>query len=145
MGGGDLIVALTRAQLAAIEAHAKETFPEECCGFLIGSAEAPDRVASVRRARNVAETNRERRYIVDPLDQLRVEKEIEEAHQAILGFYHSHPNHPAEPSEFDRTHAVPWYRWYVILSIRDREPAGLRAWAFDGETSSFRAEPLTVE
>ncbi len=101
-------------------------------------------MASVRRARNVAETNRGRRYVIDPLEQLRVEKAIESTHEAILGFYHSHPNHPAEPSEFDRAHAVPWYRWYVILSIRDRVPADLRAWAFDAETSTFRAEPLTI-
>lgn len=83
--------------------------------------------------------------MVDPLELLRAEKEVEEAHGAILGFYHSHPNHPAEPSEFDRSHAVPWYRWHVILSIQDREPEGLRAWAFDGEASTFRPEPLSIE
>lgn len=130
--------------MAAIEAHAKETYPEECCGFLIGSADHASVVASVRPARNVVETNRERRYVIDPLEQLAVEKALAATHEAVLGFYHSHPNHPAEPSEFDRSHAVPWYRWYVILSIRDREPADLRAWAFDADASSFRPEPLTV-
>ncbi len=130
--------------MQAIEAHAAETFPEECCGFLIGSPSEPSRVTAVRRARNVAETNRERRYVIDPLEQLRVEKELSETGEAVLGFYHSHPNHPAEPSEFDRSHAVPWYRWYVILSIADRKPADLRAWAFQGETPVFQAESLTI-
>ncbi len=131
--------------MRAIEAHAKETYPEECCGFLIGSPERPSHVASVRRARNIVDTNRERRYVIDPLEQLAVEKELAATHGAILGFYHSHPDHPAEPSEFDRSHAVPWYSWYVILSIRDREPADLRAWAFDANASAFRPEALTVE
>jgi proteasome lid subunit RPN8/RPN11 len=129
----------------AIEAHAAETYPEECCGFLIGTPETPARVASVRRARNIAETNRERRYVIDPLEQLSVEKALDMTREAILGFYHSHPNHPAEPSEFDRTHAVPWYTWYVILSIVDRKPASLRAWSFDGAASAFRPETLTVD
>ncbi len=135
---------LTRAQVEAIEAHAKETYPEECCGFLIGLPTEPDRVRSVRRARNVAEANRERRYVVDPLQQLAVERELSSTHDVILGFYHSHPDHPAEPSEFDRTHGVPWYTLYLIVSIAARQPKDLRAWRFDGETFAFTPEPTTV-
>lgn len=130
--------------MQAIEAHARETYPEECCGFLIGTAGDPGRVTEARRARNVAQTDRERRYVIDPLEQLRVEKQLSETGEVVLGFYHSHPEHPAEPSEFDRSHAVPWYAWYVILSIVDRTPADLRAWAFQAETSVFQAAALTV-
>jgi proteasome lid subunit RPN8/RPN11 len=101
-------------------------------------------VTSVLRARNIAEANRERRYIVDPLQQLKVEDKLSETGEVVLGFYHSHPNHPAEPSEFDRSHAVPWYTLYVILSVVDRRPADLRAWAFDGEAGLFRPDPLSV-
>ncbi len=144
MGGGDLIVALSRAHVGFIEAHAKETFPEECCGFLIGPAAEPRKVATLRRATNVVETNRERRYVIDPRDYLALEQGLKGSGHEILGFYHSHPNHPAEPSEFDRSHAWPWYS-YVILSIADRIPADLRAWSLDGETSLFRAESLTIE
>ncbi len=82
--------------------------------------------------------------MIDPREILTVEKELSGTGQVIVGFYHSHPNHPAEPSEFDRSHAWPWYS-YVILSIVDREPADLRAWSLDGETSTFRPEPLAVE
>ena len=130
--------------MGSIEAHARETFPEECCGFLIGPAAEPRKVLAVRRATNVVETNRERRYVIDPRDFLAVEKELRGSGQEILGFYHSHPNHPAEPSEFDRSHAWPWYS-YVILSIVDRNPADLRAWLLDGDTSVFRSDSLTVE
>ncbi len=138
------MVTLTRAQVEAIEAHARETFPEECCGFLLGPATEPRTVAALRRATNVVEMNRERRYVINPRETLAVGKEIAGTGHEILGFYHSHPNHPAEPSEFDRTHAWPWYS-YVILSIMDRKPADLRAWLLDGGTSAFRPDSLTVE
>ncbi len=100
-------------------------------------------MAFVRRAKNVVETNRERRYVIDPREILSMEKEMRGTGQEILGFYHSHPNHPAEPSEFDRSHAWPWYS-YVILSIVDRKPADLRAWLLDGETSVFHPDSLTI-
>ncbi len=82
--------------------------------------------------------------MIDPRDFLAVEKELKGSGHEILGFYHSHPNHPAEPSEFDRSHAWPWYS-YVILSILDHRPADLRAWLLDGDTSVFRPDSLTVE
>ena len=130
-------------QVAAIHAHARETFPEECCGFLIGP-EAEDKVvARVRRATNVVTENRERRYVIDPREILAVEKELRATGEAILGYYHSHPNHPAEPSEFDRSHAWPWYS-YVILSIVDRVPKDLRAWSLEGTSASFQPVPLEI-
>ncbi len=138
-----MTVVLTRAQVEAIQAHARATYPDECCGFLVGPAAEPRKVASVRRATNVVDSNRERRYVIDPRETLSLEKELRGTGHEILGYYHSHPNHPAEPSEFDRSHAWPWYT-YTILSIVDRKPADLRAWSLDGETSTFRPEPLTV-
>lgn len=137
------MIVLTQDQVRTIEAHARETYPEECCGFLIGPLAEPRRVTSARRARNVVEENRQRRYVVDPLEQLRTEKALAGTGEAILGYYHSHPDHPAEPSEFDRSHAWPSYS-YVILSVEDGRPAALRAWVLDKETSTFRSEPLTV-
>jgi len=101
-------------------------------------------VASLRRATNVAETNRERRYVIDPRETLAVEKELSGQGHEILGFYHSHPNHPAVPSEFDRSHAWPWYS-YVILSIVDRTPAELRAWVLDGDKATFSPDSLSIE
>ncbi len=91
----------------------------------------------------MVETNRQRRYVIDPREILVLEKELRGTGQEILGFYHSHPNHPAEPSEFDRAHAWPWYS-YVILSIMDRTPADLRAWSLDDETAAFHPEPLAI-
>lgn len=139
-----MTVLLTHAQVAAIEAHAQETFPEECCGFLIGPNQPLRRVARVRRAANVAEENRARRYVIDPKEWLVVEKELAGTGQEILGFYHSHPDHPASPSEFDRGHAWPWYA-YVILSIVNHVPKDLRAWSLDGDAQVFHPDELAIE
>jgi proteasome lid subunit RPN8/RPN11 len=127
-----------------IEDHARETFPEECCGFLIGAIGDVRRIDEARRAANVVQGNRRQRYVIDPRETLTVEKSLADSGREILGFYHSHPNHPAIPSEFDRGHAWPWYS-YIILSIVDREPADLRAWTLDGETSTFGPDELRVE
>ncbi len=138
-----MTVVLTETQAAAIGEHARETFPEECCGFLVGPTGDPRRIREVRRATNVASENRARRYVIDPRETLAVEKSLQGAGLEILGFYHSHPNHPAVPSEFDRGHAWPWYS-YVILSIVDRAPADLKAWTLDGDAGAFRNEDLSV-
>ncbi len=130
--------------MRAIEAHARETFPEECCGFLLGPTGEPRTVAEARRATNVVQENRTRRYLIDPRETLAVEKSLAGTGWEILGFYHSHPDHPAVPSEFDRGHAWPWYS-YAILSILDRTPADLRAWTLDGDTSTFRPDTLQIE
>ena len=134
-------VVLTAAHVAAIHEHAREAYPEECCGFLLGPAADDRRVARVRRATNVAPEDRVRRYVIDPRETLAVEKELAGSGLEILGFYHSHPNHPAVPSEFDRSHAWPWYA-YVILSTVVRLPKDLRAWRLDGTTSTFGSLPL---
>ncbi len=139
-----MTVALSRAQVQAIEAHARETFPEECCGFLLGPPTEPRKVVSLRRATNLVESNRERRYVIDPREQLALSKELQGTGQDILGYYHSHPNHPAEPSEFDRSHAWPWWS-YLILSIVNRKPAELRAWILDEGTNAFRADELRID
>ncbi len=139
-----MTVVLTEPQVRAIEAHARETYPEECCGFLLGDPGIPRRVREVRRATNAADENRARRYVIDPRETLGVEKSLHGTASEILGFYHSHPNHPAVPSEFDRGRAWPWYS-YVILSIVDRRPKGLRAWTLDEGRETFQPDELTVE
>lgn len=128
----------------AIKEHARETYPEECCGFLIGPASEPRRIAGTRRAKNVAPTDRERRYVIDPMELLATSKTLRGTSDEILGFYHSHPDHPAVPSEHDRGRAWPWWS-YLILSIVRRTPADLRAWLLDDETGAFRPDELRLE
>ncbi|HKW43733.1 MAG TPA: M67 family metallopeptidase [Thermoplasmata archaeon] len=129
--------------VAAIEDHARVTFPEECCGFLIGLPGEPRRVIETMRAKNVAAVDRNRRYEIDPLELLHADDAARTKRADLIGIYHSHPNHPAKPSEFDRSRATSWYT-YVILAIVDETPKELTAWHFDDTTKSFLSEELRV-
>ena len=127
--------------IRSIEKHALETFPEECCGFLLGHVGEPRRVMEAREAKNVAKEDRSRRYVVDPLELLHADEEARAKGLELVGIYHSHPNHPAEPSDFDRSRAAGWYS-YLILSVRDREPREFTAWRFDDSSGRFHSEEI---
>ena len=130
-----------RGVLADIQAHARAAYPEECCGFLIGKEMGADRVVTEsRRAKNVHPEMREVRYTIDPREVLRVDREFggEVRH---VGFYHSHPGHPARPSEFD--HARAWrYYVYAILAVDAQAFGEFTAWTLDEGAREFR--PVSV-
>ena len=113
-------------------AHAEESFPSECCGVLLGIAAASgDReVVRVLRGRNIHPENPERRFDLHPADLLAADDWARENGCQILGFYHSHPDRPAVPSEIDRQWAGPWGDAYshVILSVRSRRHLASRSW-----------------
>lgn len=107
------------------------TFPDECCGFLYGKEERDTRqVLEITVVDNARQGDRRRRFEIRPQDYLRAEQYAEERGLLLLGVYHSHPNHPAIPSEHDRVAAQPYFS-YVILSVLDRQYAGLRSWRLD--------------
>jgi len=108
---------------------------------LIGHEGEPRQVLEARRAKNVATEDRFRRYGIDPLELLHADDEARDRGLDLIGIYHSHPNHRAAPSEFDRSRATPWYS-YVILSIVDRKPREIAAWRFDDSTKRFEPEEL---
>ncbi|MFQ3611563.1 MAG: M67 family metallopeptidase, partial [Fimbriimonadales bacterium] len=100
----------------AIRAHACEDYPHECCGALLGTEEGNKRLVSrIIRLTNERTDERERRFFVSPQQVLMVERTASREGLLLLGFYHSHPDHPAIPSEYDRQHALPYYS-YVIVS-----------------------------
>jgi proteasome lid subunit RPN8/RPN11 len=135
------VIELPEEAIRRIEDHARDAFPEECCGFLIGHLNKRKRVIEARRAKNVAPENRGRRYVVDPLELLHADDDARAKRLDLLGIYHSHPDHPAVPSEFDRSHATPWYS-YVILRIENRGPREIAAWRFNEATEQFEREEL---
>ncbi len=83
------------------------------------------------------------RFLIDPLDQLRVEKDARKRGLDVLGYYHSHPDHPARPSDYDRDHAWPWYS-YVIISVEKGVPKDLTSWLLAEDRSTFGAEALMI-
>lgn len=81
------------------------------------------------------------RFLIDPLDQLRVEKGARARGLEVLGYYHSHPDHPARPSIYDRDHAWPWYS-YVIVAVERGVPKDLTSWVLAPDRSAFAPESL---
>ena len=137
------MIQIGRAVVRRIEDHARDAFPEECCGFLLGSAARHRQVVDARPAKNVAADNRTRRYEIDPIALLRVDDVARAKSLDLVGIYHSHPNHPAEPSEFDRSRASGWYS-YVILKIEEGTPAEMTCWRFDTTKDQFEPETIVI-
>ena len=117
----------------AIRHHGEETFPHECCGALIGSG---DRVASAFALPNTTEEGPRRRFLVRPSDYRLAEQRAAEHGAELLGFYHSHPDHPARPSQFDLDHAWPTFA-YIIVSVMAGRAADMTVWFLKEDRSTF--------
>ena len=122
-----------------MEKHALATFPEECCGFMYGGIiENYIEVESVSVVENNHPDFKARRFLITPEDYMNAEKYADENGLILIGVYHSHPNHPAIPSETDRLAAMPGFT-YIIYSIIDGEPADVTAWELAEDRSKFLA------
>ena len=124
--------------VAAIRAHGQNAYPHECCGALIGRA---GRVTEAFALPNTTEEGPRRRFLVRPHDYRLAEARASAAGAELLGFYHSHPDHPAEPSQYDLDHAWPFFS-YVILSVSSGEPTEMRSWRLREDRSQFDEESL---
>jgi proteasome lid subunit RPN8/RPN11 len=136
---------LAAAQLREIRECARSSYPHECCGALLGVADArfpnDKRVVGVLPAENERTDSPENRFLISAGEFRRMEREANRRGLQIVGFYHSHPDHPARPSEVDRAQAWPWYS-YLILEVRGGRDAALRAWRLTEDRERFEEEPL---
>ncbi len=123
---------------AAIRAHGRETFPHECCGALLGRAGV---VHDAYALANTTEEGPRRRFLVRPDDYRLAEKRAGETGLELLGFYHSHPDHPARPSQYDLDHAWPSFS-YVIVAVMAGEDTLLTSWRLKEDRSAFDEEPV---
>lgn len=138
-------VRVPRSFLTAIETYARGAYPEECCGFLLGAEDGGDRlVTAVRPARNSEPSERRTRYAIEPREVLAVERELRGGETILLGFYHSHPDHPPEPSERDLARAWPWYV-YLIQSVGSGRVGDVAAWSLAADGGEFLSLPLVLE
>lgn len=141
-------VRLPASLLAEMSAHGRATYPEECCGFLIGRAQEATTtdertILALERADNRSSGERRRRFLIPP-DQVRsLERRLEITNRAVVGFYHSHPDHPARPSQFDEDHAWPWYT-YLVLSVTASGTPAVGAFELDSESERFREVRLAI-
>jgi len=123
-------------------ADAVTTFPDECCGFLFGIEKRDERlVTDVLIVNNVKEGDKKRRFEISPKDYMKAEQYADENNLQLLGVYHSHPNHPAVPSEHDRVAAQPWFS-YIIISVINKDIDAIRSWRLN-EKNQFEEEKLS--
>ncbi|HEU4751653.1 MAG TPA: M67 family metallopeptidase [Armatimonadota bacterium] len=163
------MVRISPAAMAAMREHAEAGYPFEICGFLVGGASGNGRaVAEAWPVRNAWEDDPEarsrmfaemaeaggnasagewesatarRRFLVAPQDVVAAMKRARGAGLDLVGIYHTHPEHPAQPSAFDRDAA--WPEWsYVILSVREGRVAEVRSWVVEGEDGPFIEEEI---
>jgi proteasome lid subunit RPN8/RPN11 len=134
---------ITDAQLKQIYAHAGETYPYECCGFLLGSFTEGGLVQQVRPATN-QNSERTDRFIISGEEYAHVQFAADEAGLEIIGIYHSHPDWPPIPSQTDMEHA--WEEvYYLITSVHERMPLNTNAWRLTGEgLRRFEWIPLEI-
>jgi proteasome lid subunit RPN8/RPN11 len=124
--------------------HAEAAYPEECCGLLLGqTAGANQLVGDVWETENVAEAKRHRRYCVPPEALLAADNHARKMGWEVLGVYHSHPDHPAEPSRFDRTRAIVQFQ-YLIVSVLNGQVADMKCWILQDWDDTFESEKLCV-
>jgi len=140
-----MTIILTRDILNRIEKHAENTYPEEGAGLLIGQVNGEIRqVQAVLELTNTSRVEtRRNRYLISPQDLLRGEKEAAARSMDVLGVFHSHPDHPDQPSEFDRQWALPWFS-YLITSVNGGKAAGSRSWRLSDDRQRFNEEPIHI-
>jgi proteasome lid subunit RPN8/RPN11 len=126
-----------------IRRHGEAAYPAECCGALVGRTEAG--VKEVLRLSPAVNrrTDDPHRYLIAPDDLRRLDAEVRAGGLEIVGYYHSHPDHPAVPSAFDAEHAWPWYS-YLIVQIDRGRGAGMASWVLDDERPLMHPESLDV-
>jgi proteasome lid subunit RPN8/RPN11 len=117
----------------AIRRHGQETYPHECCGALVGTA---DQVVDLVPLPNTTEEGPRRRFLVRPSDYQQAERRAGEMGSELLGFYHSHPDHPARPSQYDLDHAWPTFA-YIIVAVANGEAGDMTVWYLRDDRSSF--------
>jgi proteasome lid subunit RPN8/RPN11 len=117
----------------AIRRHGEETYPHECCGALVGKA---GRVTAAVPLPNTTEEGPRRRFLVRPVDYRLAERRAAELGGDLLGFYHSHPDHPARPSQYDLDHAWPNFA-YVIVAVAAGVSRDMTVWWLKEDRSAF--------
>jgi proteasome lid subunit RPN8/RPN11 len=131
--------------LQQIQADGEGAYPEEGAGLMLGQAQGEGRsvlhILPIQNAREDAA--RHNRYLLTAQDMLRGEQEAARLGLDVLGVFHSHPDHPNQPSEFDREWALPWYS-YVITSVQAGAAMESRSWRLRDDRSAFDEEQILL-
>ena len=140
------MILLTQQIVSDIAEHAERDYPYECGGMLIGRFEGDRKTVTetfpLENARE--EQERHNRVLILPKDVLRVEKYARAKKLDMVGYYHSHPDDRAVPSQYDLDHALPVWS-YVIASVIEGKVADVRSWVMENDRSKFNKEGMEIE
>jgi proteasome lid subunit RPN8/RPN11 len=134
---------MPRAVMDRMRQHLESGYPNEACGALIGTVDdQAHQVVDFRAMRNMITDRPRVRYALDPLEQLQVQKDAESRGLEIIGFAHSHPDHPPVPSRFDAEHAWTFYS-YLVAAVGQGRFVEARAWRLSDD-QRFDEEMLEI-
>ena len=135
------------AELAEqIRAHGVATYPHECCGALLGrdaGGAGAREVLALFPLVNRRDDSPRNRFSVSAEDVIVADKKAREQGIEIIGWFHSHPDHPAQPSKYDRDHAWPWYS-YVIVSVQQGVAQEMASWRLSDDRGDFAPEAIAI-
>jgi len=137
------MITIGKKQLTEIREHGIRDYPYECCGLLLGRYTAEQKIVNetypISNARE--ESAKRNRFLIAPGELLRGERYAREHDLEVVGFYHSHPDSPAVPSQYDLEHAWPTYS-YIIVSTSANEARDLFSWEQEPDRSRFNPEEI---
>ncbi len=138
-----MLILIEEQAWRVINEDAENTYPYECCGFLYGYEEEGKRtITKADPVNNAKDENQQRRFEITTEDYMQAEEYADNNDLLLLGIYHSHPDHPAVPSNYDLRKALPFFS-YVIASVKKAKVADLKSWQLD-ENRQFQEEELKV-
>ena len=139
------MIELNERQLTEMREHGQRDYPFECCGLMLGRfAEGRKVVAQTYPISNAREEEAKRnRFLIRPEELMRGEKYARENGFDVVGFYHSHPDDRAIPSQYDLEHAWPTYS-YIVVSVEKGQAVDLRSWEMESDRSRFNQEEITI-
>ncbi|MGH9356022.1 MAG: M67 family metallopeptidase [Terriglobia bacterium] len=156
-----MAIRISEDGLSSIRRHGARDYPNECCGAMLGVETGgvkevidlaplanlrgdPARADQLLPLASPGRESERNRFLIDPADMRKVERDAKARGLDIIGFYHSHPDHPARPSDYDRDHAFPWYS-YVIIAVHAGQPGPVASFTLREDRLSFEEESVQVE
>ena len=137
-----MTLAIRSDVLQQIHAHGESSYPEEGAGFLIGNEGRIENILPLENARE--DGARHNRFLISPEDYLQAELTADRMGLSLIGVFHSHPDHPNQPSEYDREWAQPFFS-YIITTVREGKATESRSWRLLEDRSKFEEEIISVE
>ena len=138
-----MIIILEESAFHDMRLDLEKAYPDEGCGFVFGREDGMRRIDRILPVINTRDENRRRRFEISAADYLRAESYALQHNTQLLGVYHSHPDHPARPSDYDLKHALPYFS-YLIMSVEKGVAAAISSWQLD-DAGVFAEEAVEIE